>query len=295
MAYKGIILAGGHGTRLYPVTKAVCKQLLPVYDKPMIYYPLTTLMLSGLTEILVISTPLDTPRFQELLGDGSQWGIRLQYAVQEQPRGLADALLVGEEFLAGSGSMIALGDNIFFGSDLSTIMRAALQSNLGATIFSYPVSDPNAFGVVEVDETGQPIALEEKPALPRSNLAVTGLYIYDGNAPDYARTLCVSARGEIEITDLNRYYLERGCLNVQPLKRGMAWLDTGTHDSLLEASQFVQTIEHRQGLKIASPEEVAWRMGWIDNGRLLELAAGFNLSSYGDYLRQLLHDESESV
>jgi glucose-1-phosphate thymidylyltransferase len=291
---KGIVLAGGHGTRLYPVTRAMCKQLLPVYDKPMIYYPLTTLMLAGVRDILVISTPADTPRFEELLGDGSQWGLSFSYAVQDQPRGLAHAFVVGRHFIGNDPCMMILGDNIFFGSELSRLTQTAVRDNRGATIFAYPVRDPERFGVVEFDTAGRPIAIIEKPKNPRSHFAVTGLYVYDNDVVTIARDLVPSARGEIEITDLNRQYLDRGRLDVKSMGRGMAWLDTGTHESLLEASQFVQTIEHRQGLKIACPEEVAWRLGWIDDDALAQTAEKIGQSSYGDYLFELLREVDRS-
>ena len=287
---KGIVLAGGHGTRLYPVTRAVCKQLLPVYDKPMIYYPLTTLMLAGVRDILVISTPADTPRFEELLGDGSQWGLSLSYAVQDQPRGLAHAFVVGRQFIGNDPCMMILGDNIFFGSELSRLTQTAVRDNRGATIFAYPVRDPERFGVIEFDTEGRPTAIIEKPKNPRSHFAVTGLYVYDNDVVTIARDLAPSARGEIEITDLNRQYLERGRLDVKSMGRGMAWLDTGTHESLLEASQFVQTIEHRQGLKIACPEEVAWRLGWIDDDAVARTAQKIGQSGYGEYLLELLRE-----
>ncbi len=287
---KGIVLAGGHGTRLYPVTRALCKQLLPVYDKPMIYYPLTTLMLAGVRDILVISTPADTPRFEELLGDGGQWGLSLSYAVQDEPRGLAHAFVVGRHFIGNDPCVMILGDNIFFGSDLSRLTQTAVRDNRGATIFAYPVKDPERFGVVEFDSDGRPTAIVEKPVNPRSHFAVTGLYVYDNDVVAIARDLAPSARGEIEITDLNRHYLERGRLDVKSMGRGMAWLDTGTHESLLEASQFVQTIEHRQGLKIACPEEVAWRLGWIDDAALTTLAGRIGKSAYGEYLYELLRE-----
>ena len=287
---KGIVLAGGHGTRLYPVTRTVCKQLLPVYDKPMIYYPLTTLMLAGVRDILVISTPADTPRFEELLGDGSQWGLSLSYAVQDKPRGLAHAFVVGRKFIGNDACVMILGDNIFFGSDLSRLTQAAVRENRGATIFAYPVKDPERFGVVEFDADGRPTAIVEKPKNPRSHFAVTGLYVYDNDVVTIARDLVPSARGEIEITDLNQQYLERGRLDVKSMGRGMAWLDTGTHESLLEASQFVQTIEHRQGLKIACPEEVAWRLGWIDDAALSRLADDIGKSAYGEYLYELVRE-----
>ncbi len=290
MTTKGIILAGGLGTRLYPATKSVSKQLLPVYDKPMVYYPLTTLMLAGIRQILVISTPADTPKFQELLGDGARWGIELSYAVQAEPRGLADAFLVGAEFLATSSCMMILGDNIFFGHELSRMTKRAVADNIGATIFAYPVTDPERFGVIDFDESGRPRRILEKPADPPSNLAVTGLYVYDNEVVEIARGLEPSARGEIEITDVNQRYLEKGRLTAVSMGRGMAWLDTGTHDALMEASQFVQTIEHRQGLKVACPEEVAWRCGWISDEELSAIACEFNKSGYGAYLTDLLRD-----
>lgn len=292
---KGIILAGGHGTRLYPVTLAVCKQLLPVYDKPMIYYPMTTLMLAGVQDILVISTPADVPRFQAMLGDGNQWGISLSYVVQEQPRGLADAFVVGADFINSQSCMMILGDNIFFGADLSKLTREAISENLGATIFAYPVKDPERFGVVEFDSEGVPIAIVEKPDHPKSHFAVTGLYLYDSDVVEVARNLRPSPRGEIEITDLNQHYLDSGKLNVRVMGRGMAWLDTGTHESLLEASQFVQTIEHRQGLKIACPEEVAWRLEWIDDKQLELMAHECPNKRYGEYLHQILRDGFDPV
>ncbi len=285
---RGIVLAGGHGTRLHPVTAGVCKQLLPVYDKPMIYYPLTTLMLAGVRDVLIISTPRDTPRFEELLGDGSRWGMSLSYRVQREPRGLADAFIVGRDFVGAGPVALILGDNIFFGSELSRTAQEAVAGNDGATVFTYPVNDPGAFGVVVLDARGRPVSIEEKPALPKSNLAVTGLYVYDNDVLDIAASLEPSARGEIEITDINRRYLEAGQLKVVQFGRGMAWLDTGTHDSLLEAGMFVQIIEHRQGLKIACPEEVAWRMGWIDDEHLARLEASYSNSAYGDYLTGLL-------
>ncbi|MFK7915269.1 MAG: glucose-1-phosphate thymidylyltransferase RfbA [Pseudomonadales bacterium] len=282
--YRGIILAGGSGTRLHPVTQAVCKQLLPVYDKPMVYYPLSTLMLAGIREILIISTPLDLPRFRSLLGTGEQWGLELSYAEQSEPRGLADAFNVGADYLQGHGCVMVLGDNIFFADGLSSKMRSAIANNEGATLFSYPVSDPERFGVVVLDDNGQPLDLIEKPDPAPSNLAVTGLYIYGPDVVEQTRELQPSTRGELEITDLNRRYLGQGRLRLEALRRGTAWLDTGTHDALLEASQFVQTIQHRQGLIIASPEEIAWRMDWISRPALLELARGLSASHYQEYL-----------
>ena len=287
---KGILLAGGAGTRLHPATLAVSKQLLPVYDKPLVYYPLSTLMLAGIREVLLISTPQDTPRFRQLLGDGSRWGLSLSYAVQPTPDGIAQALLIGRDFLAGEGCALVLGDNIFHGNELTSLLGRAVNRPSGATVFAYPVTDPQRYGVVEFDAQGKALGLEEKPVAPRSRHAVTGLYFYDGRAPAMAAGLKPSARGELEITDLNRAYLERGELEVIPLGRGMAWLDTGTHDSLLEASQFIQTIEKRQGLKVACPEEIAWRQGWIDGAALEALAGELGKSGYGDYLRGVLHD-----
>ena len=285
---KGIVLAGGRNSRLHPVTVGVCKQLLPVYDKPMVYYPLTTLMLAGVRDVLVISTPRDTPRLKELLGDGRQWGMRLSYAVQEQPRGLAHAFIVGREFVGTSSVALILGDNVFFGNALSRQVGEAIRGNRGATVFAYPVRTPQQFGVLELDGQGRPVGIEEKPAAPKSNLAVTGLYVYDNEVLGIAESLEPSARGELEITDVNRAYLERQRLDVVHLGRGMAWLDTGTPDALLEASLFVQTIEHRQGLKIACPEEIAWHMGWITDGELGALADAFEQRPYGEYLRGLL-------
>lgn len=287
---KGIILAGGSGTRLYPVTQVMSKQLLPVYDKPMIYYPLSTLMLAGIRDILIISTPQDTPRFQQLLGDGEQWGLSLQYAIQPAPEGLAQAFLIGRHFIGNHPSALVLGDNIFHGQDFSAMLNRIGQREEGATVFAYAVSDPERYGVVEFDSSGRVLNIEEKPARPRSRYAVTGLYFYDRQVCDRAALLKPSARGELEITDLNRLYLEQGELQVELMGRGFAWLDTGTHESLLEAAQYIETVEKRQGLKIACPEEIAYRMGLISAARLEEMAVRMKNNGYGQYLRRVLED-----
>jgi glucose-1-phosphate thymidylyltransferase len=288
---KGIILAGGSGTRLHPATLAISKQLLPIYDKPMIYYPLSALMLAGSREILVISTPQDTPRFEQLLGDGSQWGLKLEYAVQPSPDGLAQAFLIAEDFLAGAPSALVLGDNIFYGHDFARLLERADQRSEGSTVFAYHVQDPERYGVAEFDAQGRVLSLEEKPRQPKSNYAVTGLYFYDSQVVELAKSIKPSARGELEITDLNRLYLEKGQLNVELMGRGYAWLDTGTHDSLLEAGQFIATLQQRQGLKVSCPEEIAFRQGWIDRARLETLGQALAKNGYGQYLLQIVKEK----
>jgi glucose-1-phosphate thymidylyltransferase len=288
---KGIILAGGSGTRLHPATLAISKQLLPIYDKPMIYYPLSALLLAGIREILVISTPQDTPRFEQLLGDGSQWGLKLEYAVQPSPDGLAQAFLIAEDFLAGAPSALVLGDNIFYGHDFARLLERADQRSEGSTVFAYHVQDPERYGVAEFDAQGRVLSLEEKPRQPKSNYAVTGLYFYDSQVVELAKSIKPSARGELEITDLNRLYLEKGQLNVELMGRGYAWLDTGTHDSLLEAGQFIATLQQRQGLKVSCPEEIAFRQGWIDRARLETLGQALAKNGYGQYLLQIVKEK----
>ena len=290
MTRRGIILAGGSGTRLHPATLAISKQLLPVFDKPMIYYPLSTLMLGGIQDILIISTPQDTPRFQQLIGDGSQWGLNLQYAIQPSPDGLAQAFLIGEAFIGNNPSALVLGDNIFYGHDFHYLLASAMARPDGASVFAYHVHDPERYGVAEFDTQGKVLSLEEKPKQPKSNYAVTGLYFYDHQVVDLAKSLKPSARGELEITDLNRLYLKQGQLNVEIMGRGYAWLDTGTHESLLDASQFIATLENRQGLKVACPEEIAFRQRWIDSAQLETLAQPLLKSGYGKYLASLLKD-----